>query len=191
MAKNILRDLSITGAINVCMGSEIDISKGMLVAIRRVIRAIDLHSRQLSQNYALTGPQVMVLKEIESRKKITSGELANLVSLSQATITDIVKRLELRGLVARLRDSEDRRRVIIEITDEGRKLIQAAPPLLQEQFTQRFSRLQEWEQTLLLSSLQRIASLMDAHELDAAPILASGLPQAAELSTKSIKDEPG
>ena len=154
-------------------GNEKDVSREVLVAMRRVIRAIDLHSRQLSQNYGLTGPQALVLKEIESSSHISSGELAKLVSLSQATITDIIKRLELRGLVTRLRNSADRRKVMLSITAAGRKLIQAAPPLLQEQFTERFGQLQEWEQTLLLSSLQHIASLMDAKELEAAPILAN------------------
>lgn len=161
------------------MNSKEDITDDVLIAIRRVIRAVYLHSRKLNQSYSLTGPQALVLKEIVARKRISPGELAKQISLSQATITDIVKRLEKRGLVTRVRDAKDRRKVLLEITKDGKALIKAAPPLLQEQFIERFSKLQDWEQTLLLSSLQRVASLMDAEELDAAPLLTSGPPRVA------------
>lgn len=154
-------------------------SDDVLTAIRRVIRAVDLHSRKLSHDYKLTGPQALILKEISSSNTITAGELANRVSLSQATITDIIKRIEQRGLVVRSRDNKDRRRVLISLTEQGKEILNSAPPLLQEKFTQRFEKLADWEQTLLLSSLQRIAYLMDAEDLDAAPLLSSGAPQAA------------
>lgn len=163
-----------------------NLSSEVLTAIRRIIRAVDIHSRKLSHNYNLTGPQALTLKEISNAQSIAAGELAKRVSLSQATITDIIKRLEQRKLVLRTRDQADRRRVMISLTQTGEELIAAAPPLLQEQFTHRFERLQDWEQTLLLSSLQHIASLMDAEDLDAAPLLASGAPQATPEVIQSV-----
>ncbi len=51
-----------------------EITDDVLIAIRRVIRAVDLHSRKLSQSYGLTGPQALVLKEIDSRVRISAGE---------------------------------------------------------------------------------------------------------------------
>lgn len=152
------------------MHNQQDLSDQMLRALRRVIRAVDLHSRQLAQDWGLTGPQALVLRETTSRA-LTAGDLARRVSLSQATITDILKRLELRGLIRRTRSSDDRRRVIVEPTAEGRSLAETAPPLLQERFVRRFGELRAWEQMLLLSSLQRIAELMDATDLDVAPVL--------------------
>ena len=47
-------------------------------------------------------------------------------------------------------------------------------PNQQERFAQRFKDLQGWEQTQLLASLQRIAAMMDAEDIDAAPVLSSG-----------------
>lgn len=161
------------------MSPRADITDEVLIAIRQVIRAVYLHSRKLHKSYSLTGPQALILKEIQARERLTPGKLAKHLSLSQATVTDIVKRLEQRGLVTRVRDSEDRRKIMLEITRGGKALIKAAPPLLQEQFIKRFSKLQDWEQMLLLSSLQRVASLMDAEDLDAAPMLTSGPPQVA------------
>ena len=92
---------------------------------------------------------------------LAAGELARRVSLSQATLTDILNRLEQRGLIRRSRSLPDRRRVVVEVTATGRSLAETSPPLLQERFVRRFSALPDWEQTLLLSSLQRIAELRE------------------------------
>ena len=146
----------------------------MLIALRRVIRAIDVHSRSLVQTHGLTGPQSLILREIISAGALTPGELARRVSLSQATVSDIVKRLENKCLLRRTQDQVDRRRVLISATAEGKKLQASAPPLLQETFVRRVQALNDWEQTLLLSSVQRIAALMDAEDLDASPVLTSG-----------------
>jgi DNA-binding MarR family transcriptional regulator len=155
-------------------GSFEDLSELILIALRRVMRAVDIHSRRLMQSHGLTGPQALVLQAVVSRVEISAGELAGRISLSQATVTDIVSRLEQRGLLTRARSEVDRRKVIIRPTLAGITLMQAAPPLLQETFTRRFAELKQWEQLQLLASLQRIAELMDAERLDAAPLLSSG-----------------
>jgi DNA-binding MarR family transcriptional regulator len=152
----------------------LDLSETMLIALRRVIRAVDLHSRSLVQSHGLTGPQSLLLRATIAAGGPTPGELARRLSLSQATVTDIVKRLEARGLLRRRRDEVDRRRVVVTATAEGEALNRSAPPLLQEKFVRRFESLRDWEQTLLVASLQRIAELMDAEDLDAAPMLTSG-----------------
>ena len=60
------------------------------------------------------------------------------------------------------------------MTDEGLTILQTAPSLLQDRFRRELLKLQEWEQTQMLATLQRIASMMDAEEIDAAPVLAAG-----------------
>ncbi len=151
-----------------------DLSDNMLIALRRVIRAVDVHSRSLVASHGLTGPQALVLRETLVAGALTAGELARRVSVSQATMTDIVKRLETRKLVRRTKDAVDKRRVLITATKAGEKLYASAPPLLQETFIRRFAALRDWEQTQMVSTLQRIAEMMDAENLDAAPVLTSG-----------------
>jgi DNA-binding MarR family transcriptional regulator len=146
----------------------------MLLAIRRIMRAVDLHSRYLMQEYSLSGPQLLLLQELAHLGEVSIGALARAVSLSQATVTGIIDRLESRGLVSRRRDDADRRRVMVGVTAEGTQLLLEAPPPLQEAFVREYSRLEEWEQNLLLSSLQRVVSLMEATGLDAVPVLVEG-----------------
>lgn len=149
-------------------------SEEMLIALRRVIRAVDLHSRRLAQSHGLTGPQALLLKEVVREDGCSVGTLAQRVSLSQATVTDILNRLERRDLVVRERSDSDRRRVRVRATASGQQLVRSSPPLLQERFAQRFQELADWEQAMLLASVQRIAAMMGAEDLDAAPLLSSG-----------------
>jgi DNA-binding MarR family transcriptional regulator len=166
-----------------------DIGDQVIVAIRRVIRAVDLHSRTLVESHGLTGPQALILKVLQDGS-LAAGELAARISLSQGTVTDILNRLESRGLVQRLRDTRDRRRVLVRTTPAGHALLQQSPPLLQERFVQRFRSLQDWEQSQLLAALQRIAAMMDANDIDAAPVLSSGSMRASAEAVEEVL-EPG
>jgi len=162
-----------------------DIGDQVIVALRRVIRAVDLHSRALVESHGLTGPQALILKALQNGS-LSAGELATRVSLSQGTVTDILNRLEKRGLISRIRDTEDRRRVLVEATDAALSLLEQSPPLLQESFAQRFGNLQDWEQSQLLASLQRIAAMMDAEDIDAAPVLSSGSVRATAQAVEEV-----
>ena len=162
----------------------------VMAALRRIIRAIDLHSRALVQRFGLTGPQLIVLKEIiETSPQSVSG-LAASVNLSQATVTGILDRLERKGMVVRMRDARDKRRVMVTPTTAAEDVLAGAPPLLQEHFTAAFSLLPDWEQTQILSSLQRIVALMEAGDVEAGPILTTGPLDATPEKTEEFLD-PG
>ncbi|WP_017444434.1 MarR family winged helix-turn-helix transcriptional regulator [Gayadomonas joobiniege] len=146
----------------------------VLVMLRRLIRATDLHSKQLVKTAGITGPQVLLLRAILENGEVTIGEIANQVSLSQATVTSILDRLEKRGLVYRARSKMDKRKVHAYLTPEGKAVLANAPPPLQEHFISKFSSLESWEQSMILSSLQRVVQMMNAENLDAAPMLEVG-----------------
>jgi len=146
----------------------------VLVSLRRVIRATDLHSKHLAKTTGLTAPQILLLQTIRDKGEVTIGELANQMSLSQATVTTILDRLEKRYLVYRERSREDKRKVHAHLTEKGIDVLKEAPIPLQEQFTRQFNDLQEWEQTMIISSLQRVAQMMDAQHIDASPVLDIG-----------------
>ncbi|KPK01497.1 MAG: hypothetical protein AMS20_13510 [Gemmatimonas sp. SG8_28] len=152
-----------------------DAPSAVLVALRRIMRAIDLHSHQLVQQLGVTGPQLIVLHELARSGAVPVSALAKAVSLSHATVTGITARLERRGLVRRRDDAADRRRVLVEATSDGTHLLSTAPLPIQDSFLREFERLADWEKHLILSSLQRVVAMMEATELDAAPILATGV----------------
>jgi DNA-binding MarR family transcriptional regulator len=146
----------------------------VLISLRRVIRATDLHSKQLVKTTGLTAPQLLLLQAIRDNSDVTIGEVAKKISLSQATVTTILDRLEKRELVKRVRSTTDKRRVHVYLTDTADEILQDAPAPLQEQFSAQFNDLELWEQTMIISSLQRIAQMMDAEDIDASPVLDVG-----------------
>ncbi|MEO2268904.1 MarR family winged helix-turn-helix transcriptional regulator [Pseudoalteromonas pernae] len=157
----------------------------LLIALRKVIRAIDLHSKQLNKTSGLTGPQLLIMHEVAQTDGITASRIAQNVNLSPATVTNILDRLESRALVSRVRSELDKRRVSLYLTEQGQALLEKAPQPLQEHFIHKFSNLEEWEQTLLLSSMQRIAAMMDADNIDASPLLEVGAITKAPEQTKA------
>jgi DNA-binding MarR family transcriptional regulator len=165
-----------------------NLSDDILIALRRVIRAIDQHSKKLVQSHGLTGPQALILSEIVKNGPMTGSALAKTISLSQPTVTDIVKRMEQKQLLTRSRDKVDRRKFHLSATEQGRKIILMTVPLLQESFEKKLSELKDWEQTQLLASLQKIAGMMNAEHLDAAPMLASGAMNASPEAVKEAVD---
>lgn len=143
----------------------------VLTTIRQIIRATTLHSKHLAKTAGLTAPQLIILKTIREHDELSISRVAELVSLSQATVTTIVKRLEARGLLQRRRSERDRRVVKLALTASGKEISDQAPTPLQEQFSARFANLADWEQSMIIAALQRVASLMNAETLDASPVL--------------------
>ncbi|MFN3163102.1 MAG: MarR family winged helix-turn-helix transcriptional regulator [Pseudohongiellaceae bacterium] len=148
--------------------------EALLVALRQITRAIDLHSRQLLKETGLTTSQLLILDAITRQAVATPTSIARDIHLSQATVTNIVVRLEKNGLVERHRSGDDRRSVQLTLTAQGQGIIDAAPELLQADFLKQYRELQPWEANLLLSALQRLATMMHAEKLDVSPILALG-----------------
>ncbi|RUO73213.1 MarR family winged helix-turn-helix transcriptional regulator [Idiomarina ramblicola] len=146
----------------------------LLLALRKVIRAIDLYSKQLNKYSGLTAPQLLILREINAANGITASKIAQNINLSPATVSNVIERLEHRQFIHRHRSEKDKRRVSLYLTEQGLTLLEKAPQPLQEDFIKKFQALEEWEQSLLLSSMQRIANMMDAERLDAAPVLEVG-----------------
>lgn len=140
---------------------DIDIGDSILTTLRRISHSVDLYSRVLHREYGLTGPQLTILTALYRTGPLTVSGLARRVSLSQATVTNILDRLEQQSFVNRIRGTSDKRMVYVEITDKTREILDKRPNPLNTEFLERINTLPDWEQTLLLSSLQRIASLME------------------------------
>ena len=149
-------------------------SEEALIAMRQIQRRTEQASKKLAAQAGLTPSQLLVMQILAERGEISAGEVSNLTQLKHATITSLVDKLVARGLMARRRCEEDRRRVWLMLLPEGHTSLTAAPDLLQETFQTRFEKLPDWHQSMIVSSLERIAALLDAEDLDAAPILDIG-----------------
>jgi DNA-binding MarR family transcriptional regulator len=145
-----------------------------LVALRRILRATELYGRDLAKAAGLTAAQFRVLQVVAERGLCTAKDIARRMSISQATVTSLVDKLVRQGMVTRERCETDRRQTNIVITDRGRETIKKAPDALQQRYVRKFEALEDWEQASLISALERIAAMLDAEDLDVAPVLDTG-----------------
>ena len=173
------------------MASSLSIEHEIVAALRRIIRAVDLHSRHLMHEVGLTWPQLATLRAAERLGDCSIGALARAVHLGQPTLTGIVQRLERAGYVKRAPHEQDGRSVKISITPTGQNLLKDAPSLLQDRFHAGLSKLRDWERFQTLASLQRIAEMMDVEALDASPMLVAGPmdPRTAGTQAETISTE--
>lgn len=155
------------------MSSEITINA--LRAIRRILRAAELNGRMLSGVTGLTPSQLMVLQEIERRGETTPSAVATALQFGQATVTNIVDRLVAGDLATRQRGERDKRQMILRVTPAGKEVLFQAPDLLQQRFSSRFEDLPAWEQAMILAALERLSDLLEAGDIDAAPLIDTGI----------------
>jgi DNA-binding MarR family transcriptional regulator len=136
-----------------------------LQALRQIVRGIDLESKRLVQRHGITRPQALILSQLLDRDELTVGELARRVNLSQATVTDILDRLEKRQLIKRTRSEADKRRVFVNANPGVAKIFQDAPALLETNFASAFKKLDPPEQHRIVDTLTRVAALLGTDDI--------------------------
>lgn len=146
----------------------------ILVSLRRITRAIDLQSKHLQKETGLTTSQLLLMEIINKLGSPSPSTIAREMVLSQATVTSLLDRLAKNGLVVRVKSDQDKRSVTVDLTDRGRELVSDAPELLQAGFLNEYRKLPDYQRNMLIASLQQIAYMMDAEQLDASPILDTG-----------------
>jgi DNA-binding MarR family transcriptional regulator len=158
---------------------------GVLKSLRRIIRAVDIHSKKLNQEHKITAPQMICLYSLQKHGVMTQSEMAKDVDLGMSTVNGITDRLEAKGWIIRERDAKDRRKVFLKLTEKG--IIQAneAPALLQDKLSNALKALPELEQAAIALSLERIVELMGAGHLEASSNLIP-TDQIRETTTKRI-----
>ncbi|MFA7624874.1 MAG: MarR family transcriptional regulator, partial [Pusillimonas sp.] len=134
----------------------------ILRALRRITRAVALHSRQLSAVSNITAPQLVCLRAVVENGPLTATALSREIHVSASTVVGILDRLEDKGLVRRERGREDRRIVFVWPTEAGIALAQGTPSPLQQKLAESLNALPELEQATITLSLERIVDLMES-----------------------------
>jgi DNA-binding MarR family transcriptional regulator len=148
---------------------ESDLTPTALVALRKILQAAEVETRKMATTIGLTPSQVLVLRQIGETEAVTPSAVAAALRFGQATITNIVDRLVAMGLVTRSRGQQDKRQMILQVTEEGREKLRAAPFPLQARFSQAYGQLPAWEQAMILAGLERLGTLVAGPEGTADP----------------------
>lgn len=104
----------------------------------------------------LTPPQFYVLATIGYAGGLPFGEIGAKMMVTVSNLTGIVDRLEVKKLVSRKRDENDRRVVHVVLTDKGAKLYKATIPVFEKSVAEIFATLDAAEQKELSALLRRL-----------------------------------
>ena len=79
-------------------------------------------TKERARAYGLTGPQLTVISILRELGDLSLSSLSERIRAQNSTVTGIIDRMEREGLVRRERSAEDRRIVLIRLTDKGQEL---------------------------------------------------------------------
>lgn len=132
----------------------------VLDALRRIVQVLRESSRAAEQELGVTGAQLFVLTTLREAEPLSVNELAERTRTHQSTVSVVVKRLALAGLVRRDASDLDARRVVLSLTARGRALLARSPGTAQERLVASVEAMPRSERAALASSLGRVASAM-------------------------------
>ena len=139
-------------------------------SIRRLVRAVYLDSQKMSKQYGLTGPQSSVLRNLVNDGPMSSADLSRMLYVTPANITGIIDRLEIKGLVERIKKQGDRRVALITLTESGQQLGRSIPDPIINLFISELGDLELKHLKLLAGAMNQVLNLIDAKGVEEAPL---------------------
>ena len=139
-------------------------------SIRRLVRAVYLDSQKMSKQFGLTGPQSSVLRNLVNDGPMSSADLSRMLYVTPANITGIIDRLEIKGLVERIKKQGDRRVALITLTESGQQLGRSIPDPIINLFISELGDLEPERLKLLAGAMNQVLNLIDAKGVEEAPL---------------------
>ena len=105
--------------------------------------------------FDLTSVQFAALNTLDTNEGLDQATVAQRIAYDRATIGAVIKRLEQRGLVVRRRDQADRRAFKLELTEQGKALLEELRPIVLTLQANILPTLSELEQATLLELMAK------------------------------------
>ena len=137
----------------------------VMQSLRRIFKAIQDYSHEVSEKFGITGPQLWALKTISQNESLSLSDLGKRMYLHPSTITGVIDRLEKKRYVTRIRDEVDRRVIYVQLTAEGKRLAKRAPNPAQGKMIYGLRNLKRRELNLIYDSLQKLVGIMEAQNV--------------------------
>jgi DNA-binding MarR family transcriptional regulator len=137
--------------------SSLELAEELRPALLRLARNL----RHETEALGVTSHQVTLLWLVRDRPGLSLRELAEEEGISAPSLSGHVDRLEAAGFLRRVRSSDDRRRVGLELTTEGRALLKRVRARRTTWFAERLARLDEDERERLEQALPSLYALLE------------------------------
>ena len=130
--------------------------------MKRIMMSVVYQADKRLIVHGLTSAQWGPLMHMRTSGGSAVAELARLLQVDAGAMTRLLDRLEKKGLCKRVRSTEDRRVVRVELTPEGEASIQEVPAVLAEVMNAHLAGFSKTEWNALKTYLQRIVKTGDA-----------------------------
>jgi DNA-binding MarR family transcriptional regulator len=148
-----------------------------MTACREFTSAVDVVNQIVAEGMGVNRTDHRLLEILNRKGAMTAGDLAKAGHVTTGAVTAVVDRLEEAGFVRRVRDSEDRRRVLIERTPESTKsAMRYYGPFMNRTF-QSMAKYSAEELEVIRDFMRSAAELSDDY--------------AKELRARAAADPPG
>lgn len=141
-------------------------TREIIFLIRKLMQGSELFTKQLNREYQITAAQLNCLLALYENGPLPPSQIAKFMMVKSSTVTGVIDRLELKGLVTRIRNSPDRRIITIELTESGRKLAENAPPPIQQKIIDGMKRLSDLEKEQIVLALTKLTNMLDVQDLE-------------------------
>jgi DNA-binding MarR family transcriptional regulator len=131
-----------------------------LDGIRRIVQTLRLSARTAERTIGVSGAQLFVLHSLAEAPAESLNDLAERTFTHQSSVSVVVERLVQRRLVSRTRSTEDARRIILELTPAGRRVLDTAPEIAQIRLIGALRALPARECRALARTLERLSAAM-------------------------------
>ena len=129
--------------------------RAALDAFRRIVQALRMD--RAGRPRGLSSAQLFAMQQIDEHPGASVNDLAALTVTHQSSVSVVIQRLVEQRLVIRTTADDDRRRLSLELTAEGRRVLRRAPAAVQERLIAAVAALPGGERRSLARSLEKVA----------------------------------
>ncbi|MBL7225899.1 MAG: MarR family transcriptional regulator [Desulfobacteraceae bacterium] len=140
-------------------------TKEIIYSIRRLMQAGEHYTKELNKIYNVSAAQINCLLALHENGPLPPSQIAKHMMVNSSTVTGIIDRLEKKDLVRRLRISQDRRVITVELTKSGKMLAENAPPPIQQKIIDGLSQLAPSKIDEIALILKRLTDMLDVQDL--------------------------
>ncbi|MCJ7687168.1 MAG: MarR family transcriptional regulator [Desulfobacteraceae bacterium] len=140
-------------------------TKEIVYSIRRLMQAGEHYTKELNKIYNVSAAQINCLLALHENGPLPPSQIAKHVMVNSSTVTGVIDRLEKKDLVRRLRISQDRRVITVELTKNGKVLAENAPPPIQQKIIDGLNQLSPSKIEQISLTLKRLTDMLDVQDL--------------------------
>lgn len=135
--------------------------KDVVHALRHLLRAVYVDGTRMQRSFGVTGPQGVVLRHLRDHGPTSAAQLSRILHVTPSNMTGLVDRLEVKGLVERIKKEGDRRVAMINLTPAGGAFSRKLPDPLEAKLLAKLSNLEPGHAERLSTALHELLAMVE------------------------------